>query len=86
MDCSPPDSVHGISQARILEWVANSFSRGIFPSQGSNLGLLHWQADSLPLGHHREATIRQCEKRKTRNKKKISGCLPTGDGEWGKEG
>ena len=24
MDCSPPDSVHGISQARILEWVAIS--------------------------------------------------------------
>ena len=29
VDCSPPDSsVHGISQARILEWVAISFSRG----------------------------------------------------------
>ena len=29
MDCSPPDSsVHGILQARILEWVAISFSRG----------------------------------------------------------
>ena len=28
MDCSPPDSfVHGIFQARILEWVAISFSR-----------------------------------------------------------
>ena len=28
-DCSPPgSSVHGISQARILEWVAISFSRG----------------------------------------------------------
>ena len=27
MDCSPPgSSVHGISQARILEWVAISFS------------------------------------------------------------
>ena len=27
--CSPPgSSVHGISQARILEWVAISFSRG----------------------------------------------------------
>ena len=30
MDCSPPgSSVHGISQARILEWVAISFSRGL---------------------------------------------------------
>ena len=29
MDCSPPGStVHGILQARILEWVATSSSRG----------------------------------------------------------
>ena len=29
MDCSPPgSSVYGILQARILEWVAISFSRG----------------------------------------------------------
>ena len=29
MDCGPPgSSVHGISRARILEWVAISFSRG----------------------------------------------------------
>ena len=28
MDCSPPiSSIHGIPQARILEWVATSFSR-----------------------------------------------------------
>ena len=28
VDCSPPDSsVHGISQARILEWIAIFFSR-----------------------------------------------------------
>ena len=27
MDCSPPQ-VHGILQARILEWVASPFSRG----------------------------------------------------------
>ena len=33
MDCSPPDSsVHGISQARILEWVAISFSNANFSS------------------------------------------------------
>ena len=45
-DCSlPSSSVHGILQARILEWVAISFSRG--PSrprdrtQGSNPGLPH---------------------------------------------
>ena len=29
LDCSPPSSsVHGISQTRILEWVAITFSRG----------------------------------------------------------
>ena len=53
MDCSPPgSSVHGVFQARILEWVAISLLQRIFPTQGSNphlLHLLHWQADSLPL-------------------------------------
>ena len=48
MDCSPPGfSVHGILQARILEWVAVSFYRG--SSQPRDLT---WspalQADSLP--------------------------------------
>ena len=37
----PGSSVHGIPQARILEWVAISSFRGIFPTQGSNLHLLH---------------------------------------------
>ena len=42
MDCSlPGSSVHEISQARILGWVAMSFTRAIFPTQGSNPGLLH---------------------------------------------
>ena len=53
MDCSPPSdfSVHGVLQARVLEWVAIPFSRRIFPTQGLNphlLCLLHWQAGSLP--------------------------------------
>jgi hypothetical protein len=34
-------TVHGILQARILEWVAFPFSRAIFPTQESNQGLLH---------------------------------------------
>ena len=54
MDCNRPgSSVHGILQARILEWVAMpSLLQGIFPVQGWNLHLLcllHWQAGSLPL-------------------------------------
>ena len=44
MDYSPPgSSVHGISQARIQEWVAISFSRGSSLTQGSNLGLQHFR-------------------------------------------
>ena len=33
--------VHGILQARIVEWIAILFSRGIFPTQGLNPGLSH---------------------------------------------
>ena len=43
----PGSSVLGIFQVRILEWVAISFSGGVFPTQVSNphlLNLLHWQA------------------------------------------
>ena len=50
MDCSPPGScVHGISQARILYWVAISFSRGSsWPRDWTHLScidrhiLYHW--------------------------------------------
>ena len=55
LDCSPPDSsVHGISQARILEWVAISFSRGSsWPRDWTHVS---WKpsalkGDSLPLSH-----------------------------------
>ena len=47
MDCSPPvSSIHGISQARILEWVAISFpgdlrDAGIEPMSSA------WQVDGL---------------------------------------
>ena len=50
MDCSPLDpSVHGISQARVLEWVAIFLLQGIFSTQGSNQHLLLWEVSSLPL-------------------------------------
>ena len=55
-DCSRP---HGLETTRLflpwdslgqnLEWVAISFSGGIFPIQGPNPCLLHWQENSLPL-------------------------------------
>ena len=59
MDCSlSGSSVHGILQARILEWVAISSSRGIFSTQGSNLRLMHRQAGSLAL-HHLRRSLRR---------------------------
>ena len=57
MDCSPSaSSVHGILQARILEWVEGCYAilQGTFGTQGCKLHLLHllhWQADSLPIIH-----------------------------------
>ena len=52
MDSSlPGSSVHGILQARILEWVATSFSRKSSGTQRLNPQLLYWQVDSLPLSH-----------------------------------
>ena len=46
MDCSlPGSSIHGIFQARILEWVAISFSRG--SSQPRD-----WSRVALMLGRH----------------------------------
>ena len=52
MDCSLPGfSVHGILQARILEWVAMPSLQGTFPTQGLKLCLRHWQANYLLLSH-----------------------------------
>ena len=51
----PSSSVHGILQARILEAVAISYPKGIFPTQGPNPSLLYlllWQVDSLLLSHN----------------------------------
>ena len=48
---SPGSSVHRILQARILQWVAISFSRWSFQPRDQTclLCLLHWQVGSLPL-------------------------------------
>ena len=49
----PGSSLHGTSQARILEWVVISFSRGSSQSRDRThlLSILHWQVDSLSLSH-----------------------------------
>ena len=48
MDCSlPGSSVHGIFQARVLEWIAISFSRGS-SNPGIETGASALEADTLP--------------------------------------
>ena len=48
VDCSlPGPSIHGILQARILEWVAISFSRDL-PDPGIEPGSPALQGDALP--------------------------------------
>ena len=59
MDCSPPGSSHGIFQARVLEWVAISFSRGSSPTQGSNLGLPHCRQTLYHLSHQGTGKLSQ---------------------------
>ena len=50
--CDPMGyTVHGILQARMLERVAFPFSRGIFPTQGSNAGLPHCRQILYQLSH-----------------------------------
>ena len=57
VDCSPPGfSVHGILQARVLEWVAIASSKGSSQPRGSNLHLLclllqHCRSTLYPLSH-----------------------------------
>ena len=52
MDCSPPGfSVHGIFQARVLELGCHFLLQGIFPTQGSNPGLLQCKQTLYPLSH-----------------------------------
>ena len=47
----PHGLVHGILQARILEWVAFPFYKGIFPTQGLNPGLPHCRQILYQLSH-----------------------------------
>ena len=52
MDYNPPgSSVREILQARILEWVTISYSRGIFSTRGLNPGLPHCRQILYQLSH-----------------------------------
>ena len=71
MDLSPPgSSVHGISQARILEWFAISFSRGLSQprdqTQISCIGrqiLYHWATWEAPKSFSKDSQIRLWRKK-----------------------
>ena len=74
MDCSlPGSSVHGVSQAKVLEWVAIAFSRGSFqPREQTHIScigrwiLYHWAAREIPLNSYmllllsRSSRVRLC--------------------------
>ena len=52
MDCNPPgSSVHGLLQARTLEWVAISFSRGSSQPRDWTPGLLNCKQTLYHLSH-----------------------------------
>ena len=52
LDGSPPgSSVHGDSPGRNAGVGCHALLQGIFPTQGWNPGVLHLQADSLPISH-----------------------------------
>ena len=58
MDCSlPGSSLHGILQARVLEWVAIFLLQGIFPTQGSSPGLPHCRRILYCLSHQGSPVI-----------------------------
>ena len=82
MDGSPPgSSVHGILQARILEWVAISFSRG-----SSNLGIEHGspalQADALSSEPPGKTLNKLMDQKKKLKKKETAKYLEVVEG-WG---
>ena len=79
MDCSPPgSSIHGISQARILEWVAISFSRGSFwPRDWTHISfigrqiLYHWATWKAKIeGYNFQITEKNGLKKEEKVKKK----------------
>ena len=52
--CGPQALGHG---PVVVQGLSCSKACGILPDQGSNPGLLHWQADSLPQSHQRSLLL-----------------------------
>ena len=60
MDCSPPgSSVHGVLHARILEWIAISFSRGSSPPRDQTHVFYVWCTGRKVLYHQHHLSPRQ---------------------------
>ena len=61
LDCSlPGSSIHGIFQARVLEWVVISSSRGSSQTRDWNLCLLQCRQILYPLRHQTPFKILKC--------------------------
>ena len=57
MDCSLPGSfVHGDSLGKNTGVGSHALLQGIFPTQGSNLGFLHWRWILYQLSHQGNPT------------------------------
>ena len=54
---TPGSSAHRISSGKSTGVGYHFLLQGIFLTQGSNLHLLQWQADSLPLSHQGSLTV-----------------------------
>ena len=70
VDCSPPGSpVHGISQARILEWVAISSSRGSsWPRDRTHISCVSCtEVDSVLLKHWGSPMVDTTQQQKVMN-------------------
>ena len=73
-------SIHGIPEAGILEWVATSFSRGVFPTQGTEPESPALQEDSLPSEPPGKPRVRRVF---TANSKEPARTVSPRDAGWG---
>ena len=71
-DSPAGSSVHGILQARILEWVAFPFSKGIFSTLGWIPGLLHCRWILYHLSHQGNPSIYEIQGEKEQTKAKTN--------------
>ena len=77
MDCNMPGpAVHMILQARILECIFHSLLQKIFPTQGSNPGLLHCRWILYHLSHQRVSPNPRAPISMTLNGQSMGTCPP----------